>query len=59
MNLQILIDKEKIILRKNTLLFLEGGSDTGGKISNDVDSRVNFLYVLHIFGVPHASLPKC
>jgi hypothetical protein len=25
------------------LLFLEGGSDTGGKISNDADSRVNFL----------------
>ena len=42
MNLQILVDKEKTILSKNTLLGMDGGSDSGG-ISNDADNRVNFL----------------
>jgi hypothetical protein len=42
-NLQILIDKEQAILRKNTLLALEGGSDKVDKISNDIDKRVDFL----------------
>ena len=43
MNLQILIDKEKTILSKNTLLSMDGDGDTGGKISNDADNRVNFV----------------
>jgi hypothetical protein len=43
MNLQILADKEKTILSKYTLLGMDGGSDIGGKISNDADNRVNFL----------------
>jgi hypothetical protein len=43
MNLQILIDKEKTILSKNTLLGKDGGSDIGVKISNNADNRVNFL----------------
>jgi hypothetical protein len=43
MNLQILIDKEKTILSKNTLLGMDGGSDIGDKISNDADNKVNFL----------------
>jgi hypothetical protein len=59
MNLQILIDKEKTILSKNTLLSMDGDGATGGKISNDADNRVNFLLCPHVFGVPHAFLPKC
>lgn len=43
MNLQLLIDKEKTIMSKNTLLSMEGDGDTGGRISNDADNRVNFL----------------
>jgi hypothetical protein len=43
MNLQILIDKEKTILSKNMLLSMDGDGDTGGKIPNDADNRVNFL----------------
>ena len=43
MNLPILIDNEKSILSKNTLFGMGGGSDIGGKFSNDDDSRVNFL----------------
>ena len=43
MNLQILIDKEKTIMSKNTLLSMEGDGDTGGRISNDADNGVNFL----------------
>jgi hypothetical protein len=42
-NLQILIDKEQAILRKNTLLALEGRSEKVDKISNDIDKRVDFL----------------
>jgi hypothetical protein len=42
-NLQILIDKEQAILRKNTLLALEGGSEKIDKISNDIGKRVDFL----------------
>ena len=43
MNLQILIDKEQAILRKNTLLALDGGSEKVDKISNDISKRVDFL----------------
>ena len=43
MNLQILIDKERTILSKNTLLSMDGDGDTRSKISNDADNRVNFL----------------
>ena len=43
MNLQILIDKEQAILRKNTLLALEEGSEKVDKISNDLDKQVHFL----------------
>jgi hypothetical protein len=43
MNLRILIDKEQIILRKNTLSVLEASSNTGGKILDDNDGRINFL----------------
>jgi hypothetical protein len=42
MILQILIDKEQTILRKNTLLVLEEGNKTTTKISNDIDRRVHF-----------------
>jgi len=42
-NLQILMDKEQTILRKNILLALEGGSEKIDKISNDIDKRVDFL----------------
>jgi hypothetical protein len=42
-NLQILIDKEQAILRKNTLLALEGGSEKVDKISNYINKRVDFL----------------
>ena len=42
MNLQILMDKEQTILRKNTLLVLEGGEKID-KISNNVNKRVDFL----------------
>lgn len=38
-----IIDKEKTILSKNTLLSMDGDGDTGGKISNDADNRVNFV----------------
>ena len=43
MNLQILMDKEQTILRKNILLALEGGSEKIDKISNDIGKRVDFL----------------
>ena len=43
MNLQILIDKEQAILRKNTLLALEGRREKIDKISNDIGKRVDFL----------------
>ena len=42
-NLQILINKEQTILRKNALLALEGGSEKIDKILNDIDKRVDFL----------------
>ena len=42
-NYQILIDKKQTDLRKNTLSSLEGGSETVGKILNDIDKRVDFL----------------
>jgi len=42
MILQILIDKEQTILRKNTLIVLEEGSKTTTKISNDIDRHVHF-----------------
>jgi hypothetical protein len=43
MSLQIFMDKEQSILRENTLLALEVGSKTIGKISIDIDKRVDFL----------------
>ena len=43
MNLQILIDKEQAILRKNTVLALESGNEKVDKISNDISKRVDFL----------------
>lgn len=43
MNYQILIDKKQTDLRINTLSSLEGGSETVGKILNDIDKRVDFL----------------
>jgi hypothetical protein len=43
MNLQILIDKEHIILMKNTLLALKDGSKTIGKIPNGIDKQIDFL----------------
>ena len=48
MNLQILMDKEQTILRKNTSLVLEGGEKID-KISNDVDRRVHFLLCISCF----------
>jgi hypothetical protein len=42
-NLQILIDKEQAIMRKNITLALEGRSEKDDKISNDIDKRVDFL----------------
>jgi hypothetical protein len=39
----MLLDKEQTILRKNTLSSLEGGSETFGRIPNDIDKRVDFL----------------
>ena len=53
MSLQILINKEQTILRKNTLLVQESGSKTIGKISNDIDRKVDFLLCPSCFGVPH------
>ncbi len=44
MNLQILIDKEKTILRKNILLVQERG-----RISNQDNSQVNFLLCTSCF----------
>ena len=49
MNLQILIDKEQAILRKNTLLALEGRSEKVDKISNDIDKQVDFLLCTSCF----------
>ena len=43
MNLQILMNKEQTILRKNALLALEGRSEKIDKILNDIDKRVDFL----------------
>jgi hypothetical protein len=43
-SLQILINKEQTILRKNTLLALEDGSKTIVKISNNIEKRVDFLF---------------
>jgi predicted Zn-ribbon and HTH transcriptional regulator len=42
-SIEILINKVQTILRKNTLLALEGGSKTIGKIANDIGKRVDFL----------------
>jgi hypothetical protein len=49
MILQILIDKEQTILRKNTLLVLEEGNKTTTKISNDIDRRVHFTLCTSCF----------
>jgi hypothetical protein len=43
MTLQILIDKEKTILSKNTLLALRGNSETIDKIPSYASNQVNFL----------------
>jgi hypothetical protein len=37
------MDKEQTILRKNTLLALEGGREKIDKILNGIDKRVDFL----------------
>jgi hypothetical protein len=42
---------------ENTLLVLEGGGDTGGKISNDANSRVSFM--LLVFLMPLFPNVKC
>jgi hypothetical protein len=57
-NLQILMDKEQTILRKNILLALEGRNEKNDKISNDIDRRVDSYYVLHASGVPHTLTRK-
>jgi hypothetical protein len=41
MNLQLLIYTEQMVLSKNTLLSLKG--DSGRKILDDYDGRINFL----------------
>ena len=51
-SLQILINKEQTILRKNTLLAREDGSKTIVKISNNIEKRVDFLFCPSCFGVP-------
>jgi predicted Zn-ribbon and HTH transcriptional regulator len=43
------MDKEQTILRKNTLLALEGGSEKIDKISNNIDKRVDFLLCTSCF----------
>ena len=43
MTLQILIDKEKAILSKNTLLALSGNSETFDKLPTYAGKQVNFL----------------
>jgi hypothetical protein len=42
-NLQLLINQEQILLRKNTSLALGGGRETTGKNQNIVDKQVDFL----------------
>ena len=37
------MDEKQTILRKNTLLALDGGSEKVDKISNDIGKRVDFL----------------
>jgi predicted Zn-ribbon and HTH transcriptional regulator len=64
-NLQILIDKEQAILRKNTLLALEGGREKIDKISNDIDKRVDFLlcpscfWCASYFNLREVSIIRC
>jgi hypothetical protein len=43
MNLQLLMYTEQMVLSKNTLLSLEGDSNSGRKILDDYDGRINFL----------------
>jgi hypothetical protein len=47
-----LIDEEQTILKKNTLFFLSGNVET----TDETNKGVKFLYVLHVFGVPHVFL---
>ena len=64
MNLQILIDKEQTVLRKNTLLALLDDVETRDGISDDIPKGPNFLlcplcYWSASFLSPNASLAKC
>ena len=43
MNLQLLIDKEQTILRKNNLFVLEEGNKTSDKITSIIEKRIDFL----------------
>jgi hypothetical protein len=63
LNLQLLIDEEQTILRKNTL-FLSGSIETTDEIPNDTRKEVNFLLCPSCFWCasclsPDSTFTKC